>query len=197
MTGSGEKPGVIRLSRRVAHQNSKWDVCFDHIRAADGYEVADYMVLAPQRARDDLITGVAVLPVQDGKLILLRMYRYAVGRWTWEIPRGFIDPDEAPTVAARRELAEETGLCCAEDGLTPLGICSPETGTIAGRGLLFAALGCEPLYERDRTEPGLGAMRAFTADEALGLADGSEVEDGFTLAALYRYARLGAPGARR
>jgi ADP-ribose pyrophosphatase len=189
-----DEPGVVLLHRRLAHKNSKWYVYADHIRGANGFEVKDYLVAAPQRSRPDLITGVVVLPVLRGEILLLRMYRHAVRRWSWEAPRGFADPDEPPEIAARRELAEETGLDCPASGLIPLGVCAPETGTLAGRGLLFAAVDCSPAFERDRCEPGLGECRAFSPEQALAMADTAEIEDGFTLAALYRYARL-KPGA--
>ena len=53
----------------------------------------------------------AVLPVtEDGMVILVRQYRYPVGRVTLEIPAGKLDvPGEDPLECAKRELKEETG----------------------------------------------------------------------------------------
>jgi ADP-ribose pyrophosphatase len=44
------------------------------------------------------------------KIILVRQYRYAIGRWIWELPAGTLDPGESARKAARRECAEEIGL---------------------------------------------------------------------------------------
>ena len=67
------------------------------------------------------IGAVAVLPLtDDGKVICVRQYRYAVGQVTTEIPAGKLDsPDEDPQKAALRELREETGARCKD--LTYLG----------------------------------------------------------------------------
>ena len=67
------------------------------------------------------IGAVAVLPLtDDGNVICVRQYRYAVGEVTVEIPAGKLDaPDEDPREAALRELREETGARCKE--LTYLG----------------------------------------------------------------------------
>ena len=55
--------------------------------------------------------SVAVLPVHaDGRIVLVRQYRYPVDRFVWEIPAGRIDSGETPLNAARRELEEEVGL---------------------------------------------------------------------------------------
>lgn len=53
----------------------------------------------------------AVLPVlEDGSVVLVRQYRYPVGRVTLEIPAGKLDvPGEDPLECAKRELKEETG----------------------------------------------------------------------------------------
>lgn len=50
--------------------------------------------------------AVVVRPVDDGfRFLLLRAYRY------WDFPKGEIEPgDRNPLEAARREVAEETGL---------------------------------------------------------------------------------------
>ena len=60
------------------------------------------------------IGAVAILPLtDDGKVICVRQYRYAVGQVTLEIPAGKLDsPNEDPREAALRELREETGATC-------------------------------------------------------------------------------------
>lgn len=54
--------------------------------------------------------AVAILPVlPDGRMVLVRQYRYATGRSLLEVPAGTLDPGESPEACALRELAEETG----------------------------------------------------------------------------------------
>ena len=55
--------------------------------------------------------AAAVLPLlPDGRVIMVRQYRYAHGRVMLEIPAGKLDtPDEPHLEGARRELLEETG----------------------------------------------------------------------------------------
>ncbi|MFN4071184.1 MAG: NUDIX domain-containing protein, partial [Thermus caldifontis] len=54
--------------------------------------------------------AVAVIAIKDGKMLFVRQPRPAVGLAPLEIPAGLIEPGEDPLEAARRELAEETGL---------------------------------------------------------------------------------------
>jgi 8-oxo-dGTP pyrophosphatase MutT (NUDIX family) len=59
---------------------------------------------------------VAVVPLHDDRSVtLVRQYRVAIDREVLEIPAGTRDiVDEAPEVAAGRELAEEAGLTARE-----------------------------------------------------------------------------------
>lgn len=61
----------------------------------------------------DLIhfSGAAVLvPVlDDGAIVFIRNYRFAVGEKLLELPAGMLEPGEDPRRCAERELAEETG----------------------------------------------------------------------------------------
>ncbi|RAV31657.1 NUDIX domain-containing protein [Corynebacterium heidelbergense] len=66
-----------------------------------------------QATRDTVenFSAVAVVPVHEGRVLLIRQYRHSVGRYQWEIPAGLLDKvDEQPLAAARRELAEEAGV---------------------------------------------------------------------------------------
>lgn len=56
--------------------------------------------------------AVCMIPVtDDGKVIIERQFRYALGRVFTEIPAGKLDsPEEDRLEAAKRELKEETGL---------------------------------------------------------------------------------------
>lgn len=54
--------------------------------------------------------AVAVVPLlDDGRLVMVRQYRYPLSRTMLEFPAGKIDPGEPVFSCAVRELAEETG----------------------------------------------------------------------------------------
>jgi ADP-ribose pyrophosphatase len=54
--------------------------------------------------------GCAVICEKDGKILLVRQYRYAYQKELLEIPAGKINPNESFEETAIRELEEETGL---------------------------------------------------------------------------------------
>ncbi len=55
-------------------------------------------------------SAVAVLITRGRQVLGVRQKRVAIGRTTWEIPAGLIDPGEEPADAAARETAEEVQL---------------------------------------------------------------------------------------
>ena len=53
---------------------------------------------------------MAIVPVLgDGRVALIRQYRYAAGKMLLEIPAGTLERGELPLECAARELREETG----------------------------------------------------------------------------------------
>ena len=102
-------------------------------------------VLAPDGASKlfgiiELGGGVAVLPMEeDGRVLLAREFKYAQEAYTTEVFCGAIDAGETPLAAARRELAEESGIAASE--WIAMGQVQPYTTIIKSRGHLFIARG--------------------------------------------------------
>ena len=120
------------------------------------------------------VTSCGVL-VTDGGLLLLG---HATGSSRWDIPKGQAESGETFEAAARRELAEETGLAAPEGAFRPLGVHRYRPGKQLA---LFVwrvqtmprpeTLACASVF-RDRwgrTCPELDRFGAFGRDEALGL----------------------------
>ncbi|NTV79496.1 MAG: NUDIX hydrolase [Clostridiales bacterium] len=52
----------------------------------------------------------ALLKDEPEKIVLIKQYRYPLNRFIYELPAGLIDNKESASVAAIREMKEETGL---------------------------------------------------------------------------------------
>src|SRR5439155_5878381 len=90
------------IESRSPYQGSFFSVHVDRIRLPGGRESTREIVRHPGAA--------AVVPLKDGKVLLVRQNRHAVGADLLEIPAGKLDvPGEGPADCARRELKEATG----------------------------------------------------------------------------------------
>lgn len=77
----------------------------------------------------------------EGKLLMVRQYRYPMGCEVLELPAGKMDPGETPLECAARELEEETGYRAAR--LVPLGEIYPIAAYCCEVVHLFLAEGLE------------------------------------------------------
>ena len=96
-----------RVSGQIVYRGKLFQVFKDEVRLPDGKTTAREIVRHPG--------SVAIVPRQaDGRIVLVRQFRYATGRELWEIPAGTCDKEgESSAETARRELAEEAGLKAA------------------------------------------------------------------------------------
>jgi ADP-ribose pyrophosphatase len=90
------------LSSRLVYQGRVVRLRVDTVRMPGGRETTREIV-----ERSDCVAVVAL--DADGKLLLVRQFRKAVGKELLEIPAGGIDPGESPEEAVKREMREETG----------------------------------------------------------------------------------------
>jgi 8-oxo-dGTP pyrophosphatase MutT (NUDIX family) len=93
-----------RLLESIYSFSDRWlRLRSDTVRLPGGATLTPYHVL-------EVADWVNVVAINDsGSIVLVEQYRHAVTRTMMEIPAGHIEPGEAPEVAARRELQEETG----------------------------------------------------------------------------------------
>jgi 8-oxo-dGTP pyrophosphatase MutT (NUDIX family) len=177
MTKSGP---FTTTSQRVAYQTPWLTIREDAIIRPNG-QPGIYSVL-------ELPACAAVLPIaEDGRIWLVRQWRYPLARWSWELPMGRVDPGETVRQAAERELGEETGLQAAD--WQELGTCTALDGLSSGWLTAFVArnLSGQPQPMDDEVEQ----VAAFNLTEIDGLMDHNELFDGETLSTLWLAQRRG------
>lgn len=86
-------------------------------------------------AQTDYVGVIARTP--SGRFAVVRQYRPAIERMTWELPAGLVDAGEDPAEAARRELLEEAGVAATR--IEPLGTHFAEVGRLGNRQHAFFA----------------------------------------------------------
>jgi len=92
------------LSSTYLFKDSWFTIRKDVCEAADGKIISPYYVYE----FPTWVTAVAL--TEDGKIIMERQYRHALGQTNYEIPGGCVDDTDASLEAAiERELLEETG----------------------------------------------------------------------------------------
>jgi ADP-ribose pyrophosphatase len=93
-----------RLSREIVYR-SKWVNLFaDRVIAPNGALIERYHIV------DFEYTDVGCIVTNErNEVLLVKAYRYPTGTHGWEIPAGMVDSGEPATVAAAREVFEESG----------------------------------------------------------------------------------------
>ena len=90
------------LSTNVLHRHRIFAIIEQSPRLASGRTVVHHLAHHPG--------AVVIMPqLEDGRLLVIAQYRFAVGETLLKFPAGTLEPGEAPLECARRELIEETG----------------------------------------------------------------------------------------
>jgi ADP-ribose pyrophosphatase len=133
--------------------------------------------------------SVVVLPrLPDGRVLLVRQFRYAAGRHLWELVAGGIEPGETPRQAARRELTEETGYQART--VRPLFDFFPSPGILTERMFVVEARGLTLGKACPEADERLELGR-FTPAQLVRMLRAQRITDGKTLAGLLWLLLLG------
>ncbi|HLI30701.1 MAG TPA: NUDIX hydrolase, partial [Terriglobia bacterium] len=126
--------------------------------------------------------SVVVLPrLDDGRVLLVRQFRYPAGEALWELVAGGIEPGETPAKAATRELLEETG--CRARSFKPILRFFPSPGFLTEEMHLIEAAGLTKGRAKPEEDERI-RTRAFTQAELEKMIDGRRIKDGKTLVGL-------------
>ena len=166
------------LSSKTVYKGRIFDITSDEIVLSDGLKRNREIIHHPG--------GVVILALKDdGNILLVKQYRYAVKSVQTELPAGRLEKGEDPLLAAQRELREETGYIAKNwESLgyifTTFGICDEKLYLFKATGLAF-----------DKPDPDEGEILDYfelPLSDVHNLVKNGTINDAKTICAL---ARLG------
>ena len=162
------------LKSRHIYKGRIIQVRVDRIVEPGGIEANRELVVHPG--------SVVVLPVfPDGRVLLVRQFRYAARQLLWELVAGGLEPREKPLKAAARELEEETGYRARR--FKPLFSFFPSPGILTERMHLVMARGFTAGEAKPEADERL-EVRIFKPAELRRMLRENKIQDAKTLVGL-------------
>ena len=162
---------VIRKS--VAFKNPWWQYCHDQIELPSGMPGEYHYVLTPG--------STMIVPVlEDGRLLLVRQYRYLGNQDSIEFPSGGVKEGVGYDETAKNELIEETGF--SAENMEHIGSFNPCNGLVNEICRVYVARNLRFVGSRpDDTES--FEMVSLSIEELEAHIENRTIWDGMTLAA--------------
>ena len=160
------------VNTKLLFKNPYWEYRLDNYTLPDG-SIGEYnYVHTPGSAM--------VVPVdEDGKLILVRQFRYLWRKESIEFPAGGVKSSD-PLITAKNELAEEAGLAASQWKL--VGEYNPFNGAADEVAKVYFASGLSPAQKEKDASEEFEVVR-MTISEFQKAIEKNEIWDGMTLAA--------------
>ena len=128
--------------------------------------------------------GACVFYVKEGKVLLVRQYRYPYAESIYEIPAGKLDKGEEPIKTAARELEEEGGLVA--DELKLLYVMYPSPGYTNEKIYIYQALSAHET-EAHLDEGEYLDAEYVSLEKVKEMLKNGEIKDAKTIIALQAY----------
>lgn len=134
-----------QISSKYIIKESWFSLRSDKVLKGNGQPMDPYYVL-------EYSDWVNVFPVtREGKVVMVKQYRYGLQTFSLELPGGIMDPHETnPEEAAKRELLEETGLSCGK--IEQVAVVATNPATQSNRLYCYLATDCVKTHELTHDE---------------------------------------------
>ena len=126
----------------------------------------------------------AVPITPEGKIVLIRQFRPAIGEWIWEISAGTLEPGESPEECIAREVVEEIGW--ETESLESLGSIHTSPGFSNQQMHLFVARLSRHVGTRHEDTEKIN-VHEVDWNDVRHMMERQEIRDAKSLVALYRY----------
>ena len=174
-----KKPGYVLEESKEIFNGRIFTVKLERLRLDDGKEIEMELVRHPGAA--------AVVPVrEDGRVVLIRQYRYTIDSYIWEVPAGKFEDNEDSEICAAREMEEEVGYRAGE--IVKLGSILTTPGFSDERIDIFLARNLTKVERRLEPDEFINVVDV-PLDEALEMIASGVIEDAKTVIALLLAAR--------
>jgi len=183
----GEKnPETTLLKHDVIYRGKIVDLAVDTITLASGQKAIREVVRHPG--------GVVAIPrLEDGRLLLIRQFRYPLQKYIYEFPAGKLDSGQTPEETMRRELEEETGYQAAE--MSHLSSFYTTPGFCDEIIHLFLASGLTPVGQRLEEGEHI-TVEELALDSCLRMIRSGEIADAKTILGILWYGNIVENGSR-
>jgi hypothetical protein len=98
MTASEPSTRWTIHGERVIDESRRLRLSIAEVELPDGVRFEQYVLRFPQAAM------MVVLDEPREHVLMMWRHRFIIDRWVWELPGGYVDPDENPAVTAAREV---------------------------------------------------------------------------------------------
>jgi 8-oxo-dGTP pyrophosphatase MutT (NUDIX family) len=126
-----------------------------------------------------------VVGISDYKILLVRQYRFLIDDYSWELPGGTVEKEEAAANGLARECLEETGFRPAD--LQLLLVYYPGLDNVDNRTSIYLSRRMEPVRPFVGNAAEISAIGWFSLDECLAMVFKQEILDAMTVAGLLAY----------
>lgn len=168
------------VSSKVMFKGRVFGVRRDQVVEPDGTKAIREIVTHPG--------SVVVLPVfSDGRILMIRQFRYAAGDYLWELVAGHKEPGETFKYGAGRELREETGYSARR--YRKLLDVFPTPGFVSERMVIFLAEGLTKGEAHPEEDENI-ETRILTLKEVERWIQSGKIRDAKSVAGLLYYARF-------
>ncbi len=157
----------------IVYQDQHIYILRDAVRFPDGSLGTYYRFVGGE----DETSRVVILPFYQGRILLVRRFRYATRMWHFEIPIGLGKKSLSAEENARRELTEEIGATISL--LISLGQIDPGPGISPNSAQLFYAT--IESYGNMDLDSGITELLLVTVTEFEQMIRDNHISDGFTI----------------